>query len=113
MENEKYISFFSHKKKIIIDIAAICYAIQDGRKVRIHTLGGEIYETRLPIYELEKMLGEEYVKIKRNTIVKISAIESIADSVHLKNGDMLKFAARQKQRIIDDVLRITAQESED
>lgn len=109
MQNEKYISFFSQRKKIILDIDAILYAIQTGCKMKIHTMGGEIYETRMTLCELENLLGNEFIKLKRNTLVRALEIESVADEVTLKNGDTLKFAARQKQRIIDEVLRITAQ----
>lgn len=34
LQNEKYISFFSQRKKIILDIDAILYAIQDGCKMK-------------------------------------------------------------------------------
>lgn len=104
MQKEKYISFFSHRKKIIIDIDAILYAIQDGCKMRIHTTGGEIYETRLKLCELENLLDEDFIKIKRNTLVRTSEIESVTDNVMLKTGDTLQFAARQKQRIIDEMM---------
>lgn len=109
MPNEKYISFFSQRKKIILDIDAILYAIQDGCKMKIHTMGGEIHETRMTMCELEKSLGDEFIKLKRNTLVRALEIESVADEVTLKNGDTLKFAARQKQRIIGEVLKKTAQ----
>lgn len=109
LQNEKYISFFSQRKKVILDINAILYAIQDDCKMKLHTKVGEIYETRMTLCELEKSLGDEFIKLKRNTIVRASAIETVADSVTLKNGDTLKFAARQKQRIIDEVLKKTAQ----
>lgn len=109
MQSEKYISFFSHRKKIILDINAILYATCDGYRMKIHTTGGEIYETRLKMCELEKSLGDEFIKLKRNAFVKASAVETVADNVTLKNGDILEFAARQKQRIIDEVLEKTAQ----
>lgn len=108
MLNEKYISFFSSRKKIIVDIDSILYAIQNGCKMKIYASGGEIYETRLTLSELENSLGDEFIKIKRNTLVRVSEIEAVADSVTLKNGDTLQYAARQKQRIIDEVLRKTA-----
>lgn len=108
MQNEKFITFFSHRKKIIIDINTVLYAMQDNCRTVIHTSGGEKYETRLTLSELERALGEEFIKIKRNTLVRASAIEAVADSVALKNGDTLQYAARQKQKIIDEVLNKTA-----
>ncbi len=65
--------------------------------MKIYTAGGEIHETRMTMCELKKLLGNEFIKLKRNTIVRASAIETVADSVTLKNGDMLKFAARQNK----------------
>ena len=108
MQGEKYLTFFSNRKKIIVNVDVVLYAIQDGCKMKIHTVGGEIYETRMTLAELENSLGNEFIKIKRNTLVRASAVESVAESVILRNGEALKFAARQKPRIIDDVLRITA-----
>lgn len=107
MNNEKYLSFFSKRKKMVIDVGAILYAIQDGCRMKIHTAGGEAYETRLTLSELEQSIGGGFIKIKRNTLVRAAAIETVADDVTLKNGDTLKFAARQKQRIIDEVLGLT------
>lgn len=112
MRNEKYISFFSHRKKIILNIDTVLYAICDGCKTKIHTVGGDMYETRMPMCELEKSLGDEFTKLKRNTLARTSAIETVADGVTLKNGDTLKFATRQKHRIIDEVLKAAMQPAE-
>lgn len=111
MHNEKYITFFSEKKENILEKNTIIYVITgEKHKTQIYTLGGEVYETRMTLGELEKSLGDEFVKIRRNTLVRASEIMSIADSINLKNGDKLKYTIRQKRRIIDEVLRITAKE---
>lgn len=104
MSNEKYITFYSHRKRVMVDNAAVLYVIQDGRRMKIHMSGGEIYEAGMTLCEFEQILGEGFIKIKRNTIVRASAIETVDDTVNLKNGDTLKYAARQKKRIINEMM---------
>lgn len=100
---EKYITFFSNRKKVILNTGTILYALTEHNKTTIHTTGGELYKTRLALGEMEKALGSDFIKIKRNCLVFGSAVESVGESVHLKNGDTLEYPARQKKRIIEEL----------
>lgn len=105
MQKEKYITFFSKRKEIVLNTDTILYAVTENNAINIYTTGGETYKTRLTICELEDILGDAFIKIKRNSIVLAKAIESVTDSVNLKNGEMLKYPLRQKKRIIDELMQ--------
>lgn len=98
---ENFITFFSNRKEIVLSVGAIMYVVAQGNKVGIHTVGGEVYEARMTLCEIENILGEAFIKVKRNTIVAAEAIECVTDSVHLKNGEELPYPPRQKKHIIE------------
>ena len=109
MPNNKYITFFLNKKENMLDKSAIVYAeAGEKHKTKIHTSGGEIYDVRITLGELEETLGKEFVKVRRNALVRASEIESLTDNVNLKNGDSVRYTQRQKRRIIERVMGITA-----
>lgn len=108
MGSEKYIEFYSHRKRVITDIDSIVYVFSENGISKIHTVGGECFETRMTLAEIEEKLEDGFVKVKRNALVKISEIESVTDCIHLKDGEKLMFSLREKQRIIDEVLSKSA-----
>lgn len=105
MQKEKYITFFSNRREIVLNTNTILYVVTENNAINIHTTGGETYKARLPLCELESILGDAFIKIKRNSIVLAEAIESVTDSVNLKSGDILKYPLRQRKRIIDELLQ--------
>lgn len=109
MQNEKYITFYRDKKENMLDKSTIIYAVTgEKHKTKIYTTGGEVYEVRITLGELERALGGEFVKVRRSTLVRATEIVSLTESVNLKNGDSLKYTPRQKRRIIDEVFKITS-----
>lgn len=109
MQKGKYITFFSGKKEHMLDKSEISYVTAgENHKKQIHTAQGDVYEVRLSMTALEDILGGGFVQVRRGTLVNAAQIKSITDGVNLKNGETLKFAQRQKRRIIDDVLGKTA-----
>lgn len=112
LQKEKFLTFFSHKKETILDKSAIIYVITgEKHRTKIHTFGGDIYDVRIPLHELEKSLGNEFIKIRRNALVRATEVESLTDSLNLKNGVVLKYTKRQKKRIISDIIKATSSES--
>ena len=108
MQEEKYITFISNKRKIVISIGTILYAVMEGNKAKIHICGGEVYETRMTLGKLEEKLGENFIKVSRGCLVSVAAIQDMTDTVRLSSGERLKYTQRQKRRIIDEVMKITA-----
>ncbi len=111
MQKEKYITFYSKKKEVALDTESILYVTAENNKTNIHTTGGELYETRLTLWELEEALSETFIKIKRGILVSVAAVESVTDLVHLKNGEALHYTIRQKKRIIDELLHKSVTDS--
>ena len=68
MQKEKYITFISNKRKIVISIGTILYAVMEGNKAKIHICGGEVYETRMALGKLEEKLGENFIKVSRGCL---------------------------------------------
>ena len=60
-----------------------------------------MYETRMALGELEKMLGEDFIKIHRGCLVSVMAIHDIADKINLSNGESLEYTIRKKKEIMD------------
>ena len=108
MQKEKYITFISNKRKIVISIGTILYAVMEGNKAKIHICGGEVYETRMTLGKLEEKLGENFIKVSRGCLVSVAAIQDITDTVRLSSGERLKYTQRQKRRIIDEGMKLTA-----
>lgn len=102
MQKEKYITFTSNKRKIVLNIGSILYAAMEGNKARIHICGGEVYETRMTLGELEEKLGENFIKVSRGCLVSAAAIQDITDTVRLSSGERLKYTARKKNLIINE-----------
>lgn len=96
---EKYISVFSNKKEITLDTGSVIYVQMNRNNAKIHTSDNKVYNTRLTLRELEKMLGLEYIKVHRSCIVSAKAIHSIADRIYLNNGESLEYVIRKKKEL--------------
>ena len=51
--------------------------------------------------QLEKMLGDGFIKVHRGCIVSAMAIHDITDNINLSNGESLAYTLRKKNQIID------------
>lgn len=103
MQEAKSITIISNRKKIVLGISTILYVIMIGRKAEIHVSGGKIYETRTHLSELEKTLGEGFIKVHRGCVVSVMAIHDVTDSIDLNNGETLEYTKRKKNEIIDQL----------
>lgn len=96
----KLLTIVSEKKTINIPLASILYVIMDGNNAFIHLSQGKVYQTRMTLSEIEPILGEEFLKVKRGCLVSVIAIHDFTDKVNLINGEELDFAFRHKKEII-------------
>ena len=71
-----------------------------GNNAEIHISGDKVYETRMTLGELEKKLGEGFIKVHRGCIVSAMAIHDITDTINLSNGESLTYTVRKKNEII-------------
>ena len=98
---EKFITINSNRRKIVLNISTILYVLMRGKRVEIHVSGGRIYDTRMTLSEIEKKLGEGFIKVHRGCVVSAMAIHDITDSINLSNGEALVYTLRKKKEIID------------
>ena len=103
MQETKYITIICKRRKIVLDIGTILYALMIGKNAEIHVAGGEVYETRMTLSELSEKFGEEFIKVHRGCIVSAMAIHDITDKINLSNGESLVYTIRKKNKIIDQL----------
>lgn len=103
LSKEKYLEFLSNRKEYVLSIDSIAYVLANSNKTKIITHTGDVYETRRTLHEIEALLGDGFIKVRRNCSVALTAIASVTDRIHLKNGDSLKYTTRQKARILEEL----------
>ncbi len=106
MQETKYITILSNKKKILLNTSTILYVIMNGNNAIIHITGGTIYKTRITFTEIEKALGNNFIKIHRGGLVSAMAIHEITDKIILNNGETLIYTIRKKNQIIEQFHKI-------
>ena len=103
MQEIKHITIISNRKKIVLGISAVLYVLVIGRNTQIYILGGKVYETRISLSQLEKELGDGFIKVHRGCLVSVMAIHDITDKINLNNGESLEFTIRKKNQIIEQL----------
>lgn len=101
MQQERFITIISNRRKIVLSVSTILYVLKVDKCIEIHVSGDRVYETRMIISDLEKMLGEGFIKVHRGCIVSIMAIHDITDKINLSNGESLIYTLRKKNEIIE------------
>lgn len=102
MKNGTRISVNSDRNDIDINIRTILYVIMKGNMAYIHLADGNIIETRVTLQEFETMLGDDFIKVKRNCLVSAYAIHEIDEDVILVNGEHVVYAKRNYDTIIKE-----------
>ena len=103
MQETNSITIISDRKKIVLGVSTILYALTIGRKTEIHVSGGKVYETRMALSELEEALGDGFIRVHRGCLVSVMAIYDITDKIDLSNGETLEYAKRKKNELIDQL----------
>ncbi len=100
MQKSETIRISSDKKEIKIDIKSILYVLMNGNSAYIHVIHDRVYQTRITLTELEELLGNNFIKVKRGCLVSVMAIHDITDKINLSNGESLDYAIRNKKEIL-------------
>ncbi|MGN1015791.1 MAG: LytTR family transcriptional regulator DNA-binding domain-containing protein [Faecousia sp.] len=103
MQEERYITIISERKKITLSVRSILYILMDGKWARIHVYGGRVYQTRRKMEDLEQLLGDDFLKVHRGCLVSVMAIHDITDTVNLNSGEVLDYARRKKTAILSQL----------
>ena len=56
MQEARYITISSNRRKIVLNVSTILYALKVDKCIEIHVSGERVYDTRMIISELEQML---------------------------------------------------------
>ena len=99
MQDEGNITIISNRKEIVLNISRILYIQMRGNWAFIH-IDGFVYQTRITLAELEKALGDNFIKVNRGCLVSAMAIHNVTDKVNLCNGESLHYVVRKKKEIL-------------
>ena len=102
LQKTKYITIFSRRKKIELDISSILYIIMNRDKAEIHASGNRVYETWVSLSALENLLGDEFILVVLGCLSSAMAIHDITQKVNLINGDSLDYPIRKKKKLIEE-----------
>ncbi|MGN0154854.1 MAG: LytTR family transcriptional regulator DNA-binding domain-containing protein [Lachnospiraceae bacterium] len=101
MSNEAYMPISQGKRKTKVDKSTILYAIAKKKYVEVHVHKDYVFKTSTSFAVVEELLGEGFVEVKRGLIVSERAIDYIADTIHLVNGEELDYTIRRKREIVE------------
>lgn len=94
-------TIISNKEKIVLNINSILYVQMKGNNAFIHIAKELVYQTRMTFIELEKLLGDNFIRLNRGCLVSPMAIYDITDKVNLCNGESLNYVLRRKKEIVE------------
>lgn len=97
--SDKFITITSNKKEVSLNADLIRYVYMHRNTAEIHTSNDQVYTTRITLYELERMLGNEFIKIHRSCLVSARTIHIISDKIYLNNGESLEYPKRKRKEL--------------
>lgn len=103
--SEKTISIISNRKHVTIGASTILYIIMNKKNIEVHVTGGEKYSARIALDEVEKELGDSFIRVSRSCLVAAMAIHDIQKKIELVNGEQLQYPPRNKRKIVDLLLQ--------
>lgn len=59
----------------------------------------------MTLAEVEKLLGDDFISIKRGCIVSAMAVHSVTNRINLCNGEELDYVVRRKREILKKLHR--------
>lgn len=101
MAQGKTITIISGKHEITIAIKDILYVRMAGNMASFHVCDDKVYETRMKMGEIERILGDDFVRTHRSYLVDPMAIHSIDKDILLVNGDRVKYVEHRKDEILN------------
>lgn len=101
MKNVGVLSIIADKKTINIPLRTILYIIMEGNNALFHLQSGQVYQSRITLAEIETLIDDNFIKVKRGCMVSVFAIHNITDKVNLVNGETLDYAYRHRTELIN------------
>lgn len=101
--SEKIITIIANRKHVTIETSTILYIIMNKKNVEVHVTGGEKYSARIALDELEKELGDGFIRVSRSCVVAVMAIHDVAKKIEFVNGELLKYPPGNKWKIVEQL----------
>ena len=98
---QKTITFISERATLTIPIVSILYVIMKKQDAFIHVADGRVLKTRMTFAQLREELGDNFIRLKRGSLVSAMAIHKINENVILSNGEILDYTSDHKNEIIE------------
>ena len=100
MPELNHITIRSGNMDIVLNISTVLYVLMKKNYAEIHTFSGKCYKTRVTLNELEKTLGDSFLKVSRGCLVAVMAIHDITKVIELTNGEFLPYSVRNRSAIV-------------
>ncbi len=100
MKTKDVLTIIYEKQQLSIPTSSILYVMMDGNNAFIHLSQDTVYKTRMTLAEIESVLGDDFIKVKRGCLVSVIAIHDFTDKVNLINGEELDYALRNRKEIV-------------
>lgn len=105
----KNIVAYSDDKIFIFEPEEIVRIYSESRKVLIETLDSKIYKLKIPLYEVEEVFQEEFIRISKSELVNFFQLQQLEQAFNgqikltLKNGQTAyvsrRFVKELKRRL--------------
>ncbi|MGN1003014.1 MAG: LytR/AlgR family response regulator transcription factor, partial [Oscillospiraceae bacterium] len=99
MPESNHITIRSDNRDIVLNISTILYVLMKKNYAEIHTFSGRRYTTRATLSELERALGDSFLKVSRGCLVSVMAIHDITNVIELTNGESLSYSTRNRKEV--------------
>ena len=100
MPEFSHITIRSGNRDVVLNSSTILYVLMKKNDAEIHTFSGRCYRTRMTLAELEKALGDSFLKVSRGCLVAVMAIHDITNVIELTNGESLPYSTRNRNEVV-------------
>lgn len=99
MPESNQITIRSDNRDVVLNSSTVLYVLMKKNDAEIHTFSGKRYKTRMTLAELEKELGDSFLKVSRGCLVAVMAIHDITHVIELTNGESLPYSTRNRNEV--------------
>lgn len=101
MKKKQTLTIHCGRCDVTLNIKDILYVQMAGNMANFHLCNDKVYETRMRMDAIEKILGDAFVRTHRSYLVDPLAIHTIDKKIHLVNGDTVKYVEHRKTEILN------------
>lgn len=97
------ITIAAGKQQVTLNVSTILYVHMNRNMATVCTISGESYQTRLTLTELERLLGDGFLKVNRGTLVSVMAVHGVGERIELSNGTLLDYTVRNRRELVEQL----------